>query len=232
MFFIQRKWIPHESPINMLCGYSDTETVQLYGNLFVWNIDWIGRHGTRGKRNPCDWYNIKTGERGKWDTIVGYTDSYNPPIFGVNEGLFACEEFAGYDTRNVQWYLGDDSWMENGRRWYGYDSPRNHVFERPDGGYKGNDFLPIKMGSNAWSIISSETQQVLDLIGYRKASRPGVRISETLSFKDYTVDLTSDQKEGVVILDIKTKNWGHYVPGTPGTQLTFEQFLIQHCWNS
>mgnify|MGYP001105390513 FL=1 len=87
------------------------------------------------------------------------------------------------------------------------------------------------MGYNAWSIISSETQQVLSLIGYRKASYFGTGVSETISFKDYIVDLTSDKEKRTVILNIyeKDKIGREY---ERCAKLTFEQFLIQHCWNS
>ena len=89
MFFIQRKWIPHESPINMLCGYKDTETVQLYGNIFVWNINWRGIRAdfinSRESKEYCDWYDISTGTRGKWRTHL-YDDAHIP-VLGVNEFL-------------------------------------------------------------------------------------------------------------------------------------------------
>lgn len=207
-------------------GYEDTESVQLYGNIFVWNIDWVGVRADY-MSGYCDWYNIETGTYGKWRTHLG-SSSAHIPVLGVSEELFTCKEFTKYDTRNMQWYLGDDIWMQKGRRWYGYEQSPYRYVRNPLG--KGN-ILPIKMGYNAWNIISSETQQVLSLIGYRKASYFGTGVSETISFKDYIVDLTSDQEKRTVILNIyeKDKSGREY---ERGAQLTFEQFLIQHCWNS
>lgn len=219
MFFIQRKWIPHESPINMLCGYKDTETVQLYGNIFVWNINWRGIRAdfinSRESKEYCDWYDISTGTRGKWRTHL-YDDAHIP-VLGVNEFLFHNDNFAQYDTRNMQWYLGDDSWMQNGNRWYGYSCCDYGKFQG-----EGN-ILQIKKGYNAWSIISSEAQQVLSLIGYRKPSYPKASMSEKLLLKAYTVDVSSDQKNGIVILNSRDQR---------DRSLTFEQLLIQHCWDS